>query len=149
MLVRKQTPNLLQIFCKLLLYSQVIFKSMRVPDDTFWRKSKCEWVKGEPRRRGNSTKPILIPAYLPQAKIFISIGFYRNTSAAPVCGYRGGDDGSLTVAAASVKRPHRSLSHHLDSQTLKNHPSGHPKLLRSNFLKCQFQAWNWSFSTSI
>ena len=102
MLVRKQTPNLLQIFCKLLLYSQVIFKSMRVPDDTFWRKSKCEWVKGEPQRRGNSRKPILIPAYLPQAKIFISIRFYRNTSAAPVCGYWGWDDGSLTVAAAAA-----------------------------------------------
>ena len=34
MLIRRQTPNLLQIFCKLLLYFQVIFKGMRVPDDT-------------------------------------------------------------------------------------------------------------------
>ena len=45
MLIRMQTTNLLQIFCELLLYSQVICKSMRVPDDTFWRRSKCEWVK--------------------------------------------------------------------------------------------------------
>ena len=44
MLIRRHTTNLLQIFYELLLYSQVIFKSMKVPDDTFWRKSKCEWV---------------------------------------------------------------------------------------------------------
>ena len=45
MLIRRHTTNLLQISYELLLYSQVIFKSMKVPDDTFWRKSKCEWVK--------------------------------------------------------------------------------------------------------
>ena len=44
MLIRRQTTYLLQIFCEILLYSQVIFKSMRVPDNTFWRMSKCEWV---------------------------------------------------------------------------------------------------------
>ena len=30
--------------------------------------------------------------------------------------------------------------HHLDTQTLKNHPQGHPKNVVSNFLKRQFQA---------
>ena len=34
MLIRSQTTTLLQIFYELLLYSQVIFKSMRVADDT-------------------------------------------------------------------------------------------------------------------
>ena len=35
MLIRSQATTLLQIFCELLLYSQVIFKIMRVADDTF------------------------------------------------------------------------------------------------------------------
>ena len=35
MLIRSQTKTLLQIYCELSLYSQVIFKSMRVADDTF------------------------------------------------------------------------------------------------------------------
>ena len=35
MLTRGQTTTLLQIFCELSLYSQVIFKSMKVADDTF------------------------------------------------------------------------------------------------------------------
>ena len=37
----------------------------------------------------------------------------------------------------------------LDTQFPQNHPSGHPNLLSSTFLKCQFQAYNWIFSTSI
>ena len=36
----------LQIFCELLLYSQVIFKSMKVADDTSKSNSECEWVNG-------------------------------------------------------------------------------------------------------
>ena len=44
MLIRSQATTLLQMFCELLLYSQVILKGMRVADDTFWRNSKCEWV---------------------------------------------------------------------------------------------------------
>ena len=35
MLIRSQTTTLLQIFYELSLYSQVIFKSMKVADDTF------------------------------------------------------------------------------------------------------------------
>ena len=35
MLKRSQTTTLLQIFCELLLYSQVILKSMKVADGTF------------------------------------------------------------------------------------------------------------------
>ena len=35
MLIGSQTTTLLQIFCEPSLYSQVIFKSMRVADDTF------------------------------------------------------------------------------------------------------------------
>ena len=45
MLIRSQTKTLIQIFCELLLYSQVIFESMKVADDTFWRNSECQWVK--------------------------------------------------------------------------------------------------------
>ena len=37
MLIRRQALNLLQISCKLSLYSKVIFKNMRVADDTFQR----------------------------------------------------------------------------------------------------------------
>ena len=40
-----QTTTHLQIFCELSLYSQIIFKSMRVADDTFQTNSECEWVK--------------------------------------------------------------------------------------------------------
>ena len=45
MFIRSQTTTLLQIFCELLLCSQVIFKSMKVADVRFWWSSKCEWVK--------------------------------------------------------------------------------------------------------
>ena len=41
MLFISQTTTSLQIFCELSLYSQVIFKSIRVADDTFERNS---WV---------------------------------------------------------------------------------------------------------
>ena len=45
MLIRSQTTTLLQFFCELFLYSQVIFKSMKVADDTSKMDSECEWVK--------------------------------------------------------------------------------------------------------
>ena len=35
MLIRGETTYLLQIFCELLLYSQAIFKSLEVADNTF------------------------------------------------------------------------------------------------------------------
>ena len=44
MLIRSQPTTLLQIFCELLLYSQVIFKSMGVADDTSKSNTECEWV---------------------------------------------------------------------------------------------------------
>ena len=44
MFITSQTRTLLQIFCDFLLYSKDIFKNMRVAD-TFYRNSKCEWVK--------------------------------------------------------------------------------------------------------
>ena len=34
-LIRSQTTTLLQIFCEVVLYSKVIFKSMQVADDNF------------------------------------------------------------------------------------------------------------------
>ena len=36
--------SLLQIFCENLLYFQVIFKIMKIADDTFLGNSECEWV---------------------------------------------------------------------------------------------------------
>ena len=45
MLTRSQTRSPLQIFWEFLLNSKVIFKSMRIADDTFKRSSECEWVK--------------------------------------------------------------------------------------------------------
>ena len=45
MLIRGKISTLLQIFCELKLYTQVIFKSMRVADDTFQSTSESEWVK--------------------------------------------------------------------------------------------------------
>ena len=44
MLKKSQTTTFLQIFYELLLYWQVILKSMRVADDTFHGISECEWV---------------------------------------------------------------------------------------------------------
>ena len=38
---------------------------------------------------------------------------------------------------------------YLDTQTLKNHPSGHPKIFVRNFLKCQFLFYNCLFFTSV
>ena len=45
MLITSQTTTPLQIFCELLLYSLVIFKSMKEADDTSKSNSECEWVK--------------------------------------------------------------------------------------------------------
>ena len=44
MLVQSKRSTLLQIFCELLLYTQVVSKSMRLADDTFQSTSECEWV---------------------------------------------------------------------------------------------------------
>ena len=44
MLIRGKVSTLLQIFSELSLYTQIIFKSMRVADDTFQSTSECEWV---------------------------------------------------------------------------------------------------------
>ena len=44
MLIRRQTTNLLQIFCEIWLHSQVIFKSMKVADDILRGTLECEWV---------------------------------------------------------------------------------------------------------
>ena len=40
-MIGSQTTTLHQIFCEILLHSKVIFKSMRVAEDTFYW--KCEW----------------------------------------------------------------------------------------------------------
>ena len=45
MLIRRQTTNLLQIFCEISLHSQVIFKSMKVADNISRGTLECEWVK--------------------------------------------------------------------------------------------------------
>ena len=44
MLIRGKVSTLLQIVCELKLYTQVIFKSMSVADDTFQGTCECEWV---------------------------------------------------------------------------------------------------------
>ena len=44
MLIRRQTTNLLQIFCEIWLHSQVIFKSMKVADDISRGTLECESV---------------------------------------------------------------------------------------------------------
>ena len=44
MFIRILPTTLLQIFCENLLYFQVIFKSMKIADDTFLGNSECEWV---------------------------------------------------------------------------------------------------------
>ena len=46
MFIRILLTTLLQIFCENLLYFQVIFKSMKIADDTFLGNSECEWVIG-------------------------------------------------------------------------------------------------------
>ena len=45
MLTRSFITTLLQTFFELLLYSQVIFESMKVADNIFERNSEYEWVK--------------------------------------------------------------------------------------------------------
>ena len=45
MFIRILPTTLIQIFCENLLYFQVIFKSMKIADDTFLGNSECEWVK--------------------------------------------------------------------------------------------------------
>ena len=47
MLIRRQTTNLLQIFCEILLYFQVLFKSMKAADDISRGTRECEWVNFE------------------------------------------------------------------------------------------------------
>ena len=43
----------------------------------------------------------------------------------------------------------RASGCHLYTQTLKNHPSEHPKYFVRNFLKCRFQAYHWIFHLNI
>ena len=62
--IKHQTKTLLQIFCELFLHSKVIFKSMRVADDTFWRNSECEWVKD--LQHGRSQQGVLVPFWTPK-----------------------------------------------------------------------------------
>ena len=45
MFIRILPTTLVQIFCENLLYFQVIFKSMKIADDTLQGNSECEWVK--------------------------------------------------------------------------------------------------------
>ena len=54
MLNRSQTTTFLEIFYELLLYSQVILKSMRVADDTLEGISECEWIKNNLKKCGKS-----------------------------------------------------------------------------------------------
>ena len=44
MLIRRQTTYLLQIFCEISLYFQVVFKSMKAADDIWRGTRECEWV---------------------------------------------------------------------------------------------------------
>ena len=46
--IRRQTINLLQIFCEISLHSQVIFKSMKVADTISRGTLECEWVNHFP-----------------------------------------------------------------------------------------------------
>ena len=55
--------------------------------------------------------------------------------------------GSLHIRTWS--QPAGRLGVFLDTQTLKKHPSGHPKLFEKNFLKCQYQAYNWFFRLHV
>ena len=52
-----------------------------------------------------------------------------------------------STSICSMVLASRASGRHLNAQTLKTHPSGYPKLFMRNFLKCQFQAYNWTFST--
>ena len=45
MLIRRQTTNLLRIFCEISLHSQFIFKSIKIADDISRGTLECEWVK--------------------------------------------------------------------------------------------------------
>ena len=47
MFIRILPTTLLQIFCENLLYNQVIFRSMKIADNTFLGNPECEWVKAE------------------------------------------------------------------------------------------------------
>ena len=51
MFIRILPTTLFQIFCENLLYFQVIFKSMKIADDTFLGNSECEWVKVASKKR--------------------------------------------------------------------------------------------------
>ena len=44
MLIRSKKSTLLQVFFELLLYTQVISKSMRLADDSLQSTPECEWV---------------------------------------------------------------------------------------------------------
>ena len=59
-IIRILPTTLLQIFCENLLYFQVIFKSMKIADDTFL--GKCKWVNKCPDSRARSFQ--LIPCFV-------------------------------------------------------------------------------------
>ena len=68
MFIRILPTTLLQIFCEILLYFQVIDKSMKIADDTFLGNSECEWVK--------TNVDNCIPCYYCAYKIMRSVDDY-------------------------------------------------------------------------
>ena len=61
MLIRRQTTNLLQIFCEILLYFQVIFKSMKAADDISRGTRECEWGGRKVIKARNDVLQLLSP----------------------------------------------------------------------------------------
>ena len=75
MFIRILPTTLLQIFCENLLYFQVIFKSVKIADDTFLGNSECEWVNKLPEAGEGQTSGRSNPHYSSGKTPFLSHNF--------------------------------------------------------------------------
>ena len=76
MLIRCQITTLLQIFCELLLYSQVIFRSMRVADDTFRRNFECKRFQNTLANAEGHGSELILLHLLSTLKFLFVIAFF-------------------------------------------------------------------------
>ena len=71
MLITSQTRTLLQIFYGFLLYSKYIFKSIRIPDDTFRETLECEWVNSQMLEEYVSISGVTLPPHKKKLERFV------------------------------------------------------------------------------
>ena len=78
MFIRILPTTLLQIFCENLLYFQVIYKSMKIADNTFLENSECEWVNT--RIKSSSPGPSILSIRAFEGRLCLALRLRQKTN---------------------------------------------------------------------